>query len=274
MILRTLVFAFLLFCPALQEAKAPSEPIEIVVLIPSYNNEKWVKQNLESVVSQTYPRTSIYYVNDCSSDKTKELVDAFIKEKNLESRSTVVHNKERCHALLNTYTAIHNIAPHKVVVILDGDDTFAHSGVLQRIADAYADQKTWMTYGDYRVEPASKGGSCCTRLSRSIARRCSFRSHRWVYGPVRTFYAKLFHRIKKEDLMWNNAFFTMSGDVAFMFPLLEMASLGHIQYIPECLYIYNVVNPLNDHRLNPDFQLFLEQQIRAKPRYKPLQKLF
>lgn len=271
MILR--IVALLLLSSFLQGAGVPSQPIEIVVLIPSYNNEKWVTKNLESVVCQTYPYWSLYYVNDCSTDKTKELVDAFIKGKKIEERSTVVHNTKRRHALFNIYTAIHNMAPHKVVVLLEGGDTFSHSHVLQRIADTYTDQKTWVTYGDYRVEPASKGESYCTRLSRSIARRCSFRSHRWVYGPLRTFYAKIFQLIKKEDLMWNDEFFTLADEMAYMFPLLEMASCGHIRYIPECLYVYNAGNSLNDHRLNSDFQLFLEQQIRSKPHYKPLHEL-
>jgi hypothetical protein len=34
-------------------------PIEFVVVIPSYNNEKWCIKNLNSVVKQSYPHWSI-----------------------------------------------------------------------------------------------------------------------------------------------------------------------------------------------------------------------
>lgn len=276
MILRTVLMAFFLLLSQWKlAADMPNNPVEFVVVVPSYNNEKWIQKNLDSIVNQTYQNWSIYYINDCSADKTRELVDGYIAEKGLGSKSKVVHNPERMHALANTYKAIHDIDPKKVVVILDGDDWFAHKQVLEKLAAIYANKDVWITYGDYKLDPIKvNGASCCKQFSEEVAKKRTFREHRWIYGPVRTFYAKLFHGIKKEDLLWKGNFFSMTGDVAFMFPMLEMASKGHIQYVPEIMYIYNVVNPINDHRIDNGLQLFFEEQIRSRTRYKALKELF
>lgn len=278
MLLHVLSLAILLLCAPYSYAAGQlidkdMGRIEFVVVIPSYNNEKWCEKNLKSVLDQSYPHWSIYYVNDCSTDKTGDLVNAFVRDNGIKSRCTVVHNKERRNALANTYNAIHTINGKKVVIILDGDDWFAHVRVLETIAAQYADKNVWMTYGNYKQEPF-RSGSCCKPFSPIVAENRSFRSERWIYGPIRTFYAKLFQLIKKEDLMWQGNFFKMTGDVAFMFPLLEMASKGHIRYIPEVMYIYNVANPINDHRLDVSYQVYLEKRIRERPVYNAVDKLF
>jgi len=54
---------------------------EFVVIIPSYNNENYVVENLESVCWQksTNPY-EILYVNDCSTDRTREVVETYVKD--------------------------------------------------------------------------------------------------------------------------------------------------------------------------------------------------
>src|SRR5262249_2335987 len=134
--------------------------IEFVVVIPSYNNEKWCIQNLESVVNQAWPHFTIIYINDCSTDSTGQLVKEFVRAKKLESKCTVICNKERKGALCNLYDAISTIAAHKVVVTVDGDDTLAHQYVLHTIAAEYAKKDIWLTYGNWRSDPIGYKSPC------------------------------------------------------------------------------------------------------------------
>ena len=58
----------------------------------------------------------------------------------------------------------------------------------------------------------------------------------------------------------------MAWDLAFMFPMLEMA--GHkSSYIKDIMYVYNVSNPLNDHKVDNALQINLEKEIRGKKPY-------
>jgi len=263
------LFSLILYCAPSLEAK----PVEFVIVIPSYNNENFYQGNLDSCFNQTYPHFSVYYINDLSSDETGSLVDKYIKEHKLENKCTVVHNTERKGALRNFHEAIHKIAPHKIIVNVDGDDRLAHPQVLERIAKVYKNKKTWLTYGSFVAEPESYTRIHCKAFPKEVIRRRTFRKHKWVSSHLRTFKAGLFHKIKKEDLMFKGKFFPTAGDLAWMYPMLEMASKGHFSFINETLYIYNAQNPLNDFRDPKQTQVFFRSIIQAKKPYKPLKRL-
>jgi glycosyltransferase involved in cell wall biosynthesis len=247
--------------------------IEFVVVIPSYNNETVCLRNLESVVNQTYPHWSIVYIDDCSTDSTGALVDEFVKKRMLSGRCKVIHNKTRKGAMHNYYKAIMKIDSKKVVATLDGDDFLAHHDVLKVLSDVYADDSVWATHGNYTTFPFT-ASSYCYAYPQEIQNNAAFRSYVWLGCQLRTFYAKLFHKIKKEDLAWQGSFVPMTSDLAFMFPILELASQGHIRFIEEELYIVNTANPLSDAKVDKPLQLEIEKHIRSLPPYKPLKKLF
>ena len=49
----------------------------ISVIIPVYNAEKYIEQCLESVASQTFQNYEVIVVDDCSTDHSAEIVEAF-----------------------------------------------------------------------------------------------------------------------------------------------------------------------------------------------------
>ena len=88
-------------------------------------------------------------------------------------------------------------------------------------------------------------------------------------SALRTFRAWLFKNIKREDLEYNGEFFRVSADIAYMYPMLEMAGF-HSYFISNVLYIYNVSTQLNDFKLRLAEQLSITHLIRARPRYERL----
>lgn len=67
-------------------------------------------------------------------DKAKDIMEKYVHKHHLESLVTLIHNEKRVGALENHYNAIYNYIPdHKVVVIVDGDDTLSHNGVLLQL---------------------------------------------------------------------------------------------------------------------------------------------
>jgi hypothetical protein len=88
---------------------------------------------------------------------------------------------------------------------------------------------------------------------------------------MRTWKSWLWKKIKEEDLKdVSGNYWSVAGDLSFMFPMLEMSGKSHFKYIPDVLYIYNESNPLNDHKVNMGIVNVIADKIRSK---KPYDKL-
>lgn len=262
------LLGFFLFYPIYLEKKEPfpQEQKPFVILIPSYNNEAYCVENIRSALNQNYQNYRIIFINDCSTDKTLELVE---KETSSFSKILIINNKERRLALANIYDAIHyNIQDNEIVVTLDGDDQLAHSNVLTHLNNIYSKDDIWLTYGQYQEQRSCREGFAAL-FPEEFIQSNSFRKYPALPTHLRTFYAWLFKRIDLNDLQSDGEFYTMSWDSAAMFPMIEMAR-DHFVFIPEILYLYNDSNPLSDHRIDQELQFAINQEIRNKPVYKPL----
>jgi glycosyltransferase involved in cell wall biosynthesis len=246
----------------------------LVVVIPSYNNARYYKRNLDSVLNQRYKNFRVIYIDDQSPDGTGELVEVYLKQHSLGvhsliSRVQLIKNTQRKGALGNLYDAIHSCKDEEVIVTLDGDDWFAHHDVLARINREYQEHDAWLTYGNYISFPWARPGICAP-LASTVHSASSYRQALWVTSHTRTFYAWLFKKIKKEDLQENGSFLGVTWDMAFMFPMLEMAGSEHVRFIPETTYIYNVETPLNDYKVRVLEQRRLEGVLRSQKPYRQI----
>lgn len=243
----------------------------MVVVVCSYNNKDWYKKNLDSIFSQNYSNYKVVYMDARSPDGTGDLVEQYVQERGQTHRVTLVRNKDRKLKTENFYNAVHRYCDdNRIVVDVDGDDWLAHSNVLNVINEAYADQDLWLTYGNYVCCP-DQYKSLCKSIPENIIRDSSYRRSAWMTSHLQTFYAWLFKKIKKEDLMYDGKFLEMTSDLAFIFPMLEMAgSRNRVKFITEVLYVHNVKNPISDWRKNSPLQCRLAKVIRNRPPYDKL----
>lgn len=91
---------------------------QIAIMMPVYNGEKTLPLAIKSIQAQTYQNWKCYIVNDGSSDRTKQILDALEDE-----RFVVIHfneNKGRPYARQAALDA----AEGKYIAFLDADDFF------------------------------------------------------------------------------------------------------------------------------------------------------
>lgn len=245
----------------------------IVVVIPSYNNIKWYEKNLSMLAaqSQTYNNWRAIYIDDCSPDGTGAAVEKYIADHNLGNKITLMKNPQNMGAMYNLYTAIHTCRDEEIILTLDGDDWFTDNQVLKYINSAYQDGKTWMTYGQYEEYPPASAG-ISRQIPNFVIEQNAFRNYAWVSSQLRTFYAGLFKKIKKEDFMLDGKFFAATYDMAIMFPMLEMAGY-HSTFTPRITYVYNRTTPINDNKIRPLVQRNLDVHIRNKTKYSRISSL-
>lgn len=65
---------------------------KITVIVPCYNVEKYVKKSIESILNQTYKNIEIIAIDDCSKDKTFEIIKKIEKEN--EGKVRVIKNEK------------------------------------------------------------------------------------------------------------------------------------------------------------------------------------
>lgn len=248
----------------------------IVVLIPSFNNHVWYKKNLDSVFNQDYKNYRVLYIDDCSTDKTGDLVENYITENKLENKITLIKNKYRVTAMENIYKGIHlHCQDNEIIVKLDGDDWFAHNKVLARINQEYQNPDIWLTYGNYIDDPLPEshiGVIFCKKIPENcLATKlrdgevCGY----YTPGHPLTFYSWLFKKIPLKDILFEGKMPTVGYDGFMNFPMMEMARFHHA-YIPDILYIHNCDNPLNDFKTNGNLQTKIGLINMSRPAYDQL----
>jgi glycosyltransferase involved in cell wall biosynthesis len=240
-----------------------------VVLIPSYNNSKWYKKNLDSIFMQKYSNFHIVYIDDCSPDGTGDLVEKYVKEKHQEHRVTLIKNKERRKAMANVYTGVLMCDDNDIIATCDGDDWWANDHVLALLNKIYQDPDVWITHGNLMHWPRNRVIKRAP-FPANIIRKNKFREYRWCASGLRSFYAWLFKKIKIEDLCYNGKFVSSSHDLAIMYPMFEMAGY-RIKFIPDVLYVANRATGINDFKICKDEQEEIANfLIHQKTKYKPL----
>ncbi len=261
-----IAFAIFQFHPVYGD-RIPEKPF--VIVIPSYNNIKWYENNLKSVLNQNYNNYRIIYLDDCSKDGTGAAVDEYLKKNDKRKKTKVYHNYERVGALANIYSAVWECKNDEIVVLVDGDDWLKDNNVLFHLNEVYSSDEIWYTHGTLIEYPMGNVTWCepipADVLDRGEVRKFKCPSH------LRTFYAWLFKKIRLQDFLYEGKFLTMAWDMAIMYPIAEMAHERHA-FIPEVNYVYNMANPINDNKVDPDLQNFMDRLIRNRPNYKRLEK--
>ena len=62
----------------------------ISVIVPIYNVENYLKECMESIISQTYTNIELILVDDGSTDKSGEICDKYAEK---DKRIEVIHKK-------------------------------------------------------------------------------------------------------------------------------------------------------------------------------------
>jgi 2-polyprenyl-3-methyl-5-hydroxy-6-metoxy-1,4-benzoquinol methylase/glycosyltransferase involved in cell wall biosynthesis len=242
---------------------------KFVIVIPSYKNEKWAEKNILSALNQNYDKFRIIYTDDCSPDSTFDIVSKTVNSHVNKHKVSLIKNENRQGALKNLYNMIHSCDDNEIILTLDGDDWLSDANVLNILNHTYQDDNVWLTYGQYKGYPNNDLG-LNQKIPSNVINKNSYREYSWVTSHLRTFYSWIFKKIKKEDLMHKEEFFSMAWDLAMMYPMLEMSG-GKFKFVDKVLYIYNVSNPINDYKVNQQLQSTLESIIRKKNKYNKIE---
>jgi glycosyltransferase involved in cell wall biosynthesis len=102
------------------QMKYPEQKWLISIIVPIYNVEIYLKECLDSILSQTFTNWEAILVNDCSPDNAGKIVDEYTKK---DLRFIAINKEQNERLLLARKTGLEN-SKGEFIANLDSDDVY------------------------------------------------------------------------------------------------------------------------------------------------------
>ena len=99
----------------------------VSVIIPVYNNSKYLKECIDSVINQTYKKLEIIIVDDCSTDGSIDIIKSY----NDKRIKTIFHKKNKGSA--STRNDGIKSASGRYLAFIDSDDYWELDKILKQV---------------------------------------------------------------------------------------------------------------------------------------------
>lgn len=119
-----------------------TEPL-VTIYITNYNYEKYLKQAIESVLSQTYQSIELLIIDDGSTDNSRDIIEQYSNYEKVQ----VVYQTNKGLNITNNIAL--RLAHGKYIMRLDADDYLAYDAVAQMVAIMENDDNLGLIFPDY-----------------------------------------------------------------------------------------------------------------------------
>ena len=182
--------------------------MKVSIITATYNSEKFIKTNIESVNNQTYQNIEHIIIDNKSNDNTLS-----IAKKNGKNLRIFSDNDKGIYDAFNKGI---NEASGEIISILNSDDFYTDREVLKEVVNAFETKNTEIVYGNL-VYVKRSNESKIVRYWKSN----SFVENSFKFGwspPHPTFFVKrkTYQKFGNFKLNYGNA-----SDIELMFRLLE-----------------------------------------------------
>lgn len=101
----------------------------VSIIMPNYNSEKYLSFTLDSLIEQTYRNWELIFIDDCSSDKSLEIIERYQKN---DKRIKIKRLKKKMGAAIARNIGIKE-SKGKYVAFLDSDDLWVKNKLEKQI---------------------------------------------------------------------------------------------------------------------------------------------
>lgn len=108
--------------------------LNISVIIPCYNSEKYIERSILSVLKQNYQINEILVVDDCSTDNSVNIIKTIIKNNSSKTQITLLQNKINHGPSYSRNIGLKNISiDADYISFLDADDFWSASKISNQV---------------------------------------------------------------------------------------------------------------------------------------------
>jgi len=230
----------------------PGPELNVSVIIPNYNHALYLKQRIDSILSQTFTNFELILLDDSSTDNSQSILNSY------RDHSAVKHisiNTVNSGSPFKQWRKGIELARGEWIWIAESDD-YADKDFLEKMMAATRRYpQAGLVYCDSRIIDAK---DVVTTETFADLKNRRFRTDRWSYahlntgtneiesyllpgGTINNTSAVMFKRsvILETDLF--DAEFRYIGD---KYAFIKILALTDVAYVPEALNYYR--NPFND----------------------------
>lgn len=108
---------------------------KLAILMATYNGEKYLEEQIESILNQTYNNFTLYIRDDDSSDNTNRIIDKYIQE----YPNKIVQIKDEriassaCKNFMYLLEHVYNLNEYELFMFADQDDVWKDNKVYETI---------------------------------------------------------------------------------------------------------------------------------------------
>ena len=242
--------------------------MRIVILSTYWNIKNYIKEYINSLLSQTYTDFIVYLIDDMSTDNSFYIAKKYIEN---DRRFIMIKNTEKKWKTKNFIDVVkynQNIKWDDILVEIDADDKLANNNVLMKIFNLYQNNNNIWICGSKWIDTLGRPGKYGIIIPEKA------RIGYTIFSHMRTFKAFLFRAIREQDLIYNGEYFKAACDIAHGIPMLEMAGSEHYFFLNEVTYIYRWHNlqsysKMSSHK-QPSLQIRSSGYVLKLPKYKKL----
>jgi len=121
--------------------------VKVSIIMPVYNEEKYITKAINSVLNQTFNDWELIIVNDASIDKTEKIAEKYTKK---DKRITLINHKKNKKRSGSLNTGL-KIAKGKYICFLDGDDMYLKNKLKFQVNYMEKYPKIDMLYGRAKI---------------------------------------------------------------------------------------------------------------------------
>ena len=171
-------------------------PPKVSLIVSCYNNEKFILEALEGVLSQTYPSLEILIIDDSSTDKTASLIESRLQSIQSNKNIRFIKNKKNIQMRAVSELGLKETSG-RFVVIVCGDDILMPE-MISEVVRAWQEKKVSMVitnaiYIDenskeldkFYIDPMAEFSDSFETIARNGVNACCF-------GPCMSFERALY----------------------------------------------------------------------------------
>ena len=125
---------------------------DVDIILPNYNNGKYLKETINSIIAQTYENWKLFIIDDNSQDNSKEIIGNYKNEKN----NIVYLSKNKGVAFCRNLAI--RLSNSKYIAFIDSDDYWSQNKLKEQhlFMEKFNHQFTYTNYTPFIVKKNKK----------------------------------------------------------------------------------------------------------------------